>query len=81
MSLLTVLLSLFFVSGFATAGIYAPNCSLSTWQWVCVLSFPVCIPCPYSCLIRLALCSDIQQSRPKCLHGRSVHVVHLQRWL
>ncbi|KAH9988660.1 hypothetical protein BJV77DRAFT_1069924 [Russula vinacea] len=33
MSLLTVLLSLFFFSGFATAGIYAPDCSLSTWQW------------------------------------------------
>ena len=52
MSLLTVLLSLFFFSGFATAGIYAPDCSLSTWQWVCVLSFPLCIPCRYSCLIR-----------------------------
>jgi hypothetical protein len=43
MSLLTVLLSLLFFSGFATAGIYAPDCSLS-WEWVCILSFPLCIP-------------------------------------
>ena len=81
MSLLTVLLSsLFFFSGFAAAGIYAPDCSLS-WEWVCILSFPLYIPWSLSLSDPLALCSDIQQSRPKCLHGRGVHDVHLQRGL
>jgi hypothetical protein len=43
MSLFTILLtSLFFFPGFAVAGIGAPSC-LPTWEWVCMLSFPLCI--------------------------------------
>jgi hypothetical protein len=32
------LISLFFLSGFAVAGLYAPGCS-TTWEWVRMLSF------------------------------------------
>jgi hypothetical protein len=39
------LVSFFFFSSFAIAGIYAPDCS-TTWKWVCMLSFPHHTPWP-----------------------------------
>ncbi|KAF8497742.1 hypothetical protein F5888DRAFT_1694402 [Russula emetica] len=39
------LVSLFFFSSFAVAGIYAPDCSM-TWEWVSMLSFPHHTPWP-----------------------------------
>ena len=43
MSLFAMLLtSLFLFPGFAVAGIDAPSC-LPTWEWVCMLSLPLCI--------------------------------------
>src|SRR5258708_1061849 len=33
------LVSLFFFSGFANAGAVAPPCTLTGWEWVCMLSF------------------------------------------
>jgi hypothetical protein len=52
MSLLALLLSsLLFFSGFAAAGIYAPDCSLS-WEWVCICRFPYAFFGCYRCLIR-----------------------------
>src|SRR5258708_25871845 len=42
------LISLFFFSGFATAGVVAPPCTLTTWQSVCILSFShhISLPLP-----------------------------------
>src|SRR5216684_4315440 len=71
--------SLFFFSGFATAGVVAPPCTLTNWQWVCMLSFSHHISWPLPDPMAYLLCPVIQFSQPKCVCGRGIHDSDMQR--
>src|SRR5260221_6129096 len=75
------LVSLFFFSGFAIAGVVAPPCTLTTWKWVCMLSFSHRISWPLSDPMAFRLCPDIQFSQRKSVCGRRVHDGDMPRGL
>src|SRR5258708_34071655 len=75
------LISLFFFSGFATAEVVAPPCTLPTWQWECILSFSHHLSWPLPDPMAYLCCPVSQFSQPKCVYGRSVHDVNMQRGL